>query len=192
MVGISFFLVFLLFFPPGSSPAAPIFGQQCGGQVWLGRGGRGQAKLVFCVYSTGGLFGSLCFTACSLHFFFFFTEFVLEGVYIFWGSAALVDWALLSLAPPSKKIAEKAVCATPKRATLKNKSAPPEKRCKMSFCHQNKPVLRPKRRFESILIRVGRLVQFLVSFPNSKGNKRLSYWPLICFFVFWSKSSLFW
>ena len=85
----------------------------------------------------------------------FFTEFVLEGVYIFRGSAALVDWALLSLAPPLKKIAEKAVCATPKRATLKKKSAPPEKRCTMSFCHQNKPALRPKCHFESILIRVG-------------------------------------
>ena len=35
-------------------------------------------------------------------FLLFFTEFVLEGVYIFWGSAVLVDWALLSL-PPLKK-----------------------------------------------------------------------------------------
>ena len=33
----------------------------------------------------------------------FVTEFVLEGVYIFWGSAALVDWALLSHAQPLKK-----------------------------------------------------------------------------------------
>ena len=166
--------------------AAPIFRQQRG----AGLAGQGRARpgetCILRIFD-GRVVWVPVFHRLQFAFLLFFTEFVLEGVYIFWGSAALVDWTLLSLAPLSKKIAEKAVCATPKRATLKKKRTPPEKRC-----YQNKPVLRPKCCFESILIRVGRLIQFLVSFPNSKGNKRRSYWPLICFFVFWSKSSLFW
>ena len=101
---------------PVEERAAPIFGQQCGaGLAEQGRA-RPDETCILRIFDGRVVWVPSLPAVCISSF---FTEFVLEGVYIFWGSAAFVGWALLSLAPPSKKIAEKEVCATPKRATLK-------------------------------------------------------------------------
>ena len=138
MVGILFFFVFFYFFhlvhplvlagskSSGRKGQPQFLDGKCGGRSGWAGAGEARRKLYFAYIRWAGCLGP-CVSPPAVCISSFFTEFVLEGVYIFWGSAALVDWALLSLAPPSKKIAEKVVCATPKRATLKKKSAPEKK-----------------------------------------------------------------
>ena len=70
--------------------AAPNFGQQCGGRSgWAGAGEARRNLYLACIQWAGCLVP--CVSPPAVCISSFFTTVVLEGVYIFWGSAALVD-----------------------------------------------------------------------------------------------------